>query len=422
MDSSRFDVCIVGGAGHVGTPLAVLLAHAGYRVLVHDLNRKAMDTMASGKLPYVEEGAEELLREALAAKRLGFSAEPSSIRDVPYVVLTIGTPVDEFQNPDLRIITRCIDALIPHMSDAQTLILRSTVFPGVTEHVQRYLAQRGKRPLIAFCPERVVQGFAIEEMRTLPQIVSGMTPEAEESASRLFTRIAPKLVPMVVMEAEFAKLFANAYRYIQFAAANQFYMMVEAAGLDYTRLLRGLKEDYPRCRDLPSPGFAGGPCLYKDTVQLAAFAKNQFGIGYAALQINEGLPAFVLSRLQARYDVSEKTVGLLGMAFKAESDDTRSSLSYKLKKLLQIVAKDVLTTDPFVTTDPELLPVEDVVARSDVLILCVPHKAFRQVSFGNKPVVDVWGFLDGRKSEAGTQPPATPASRTAPRMPAATRG
>ena len=419
MDSSKYDVCIVGGAGHVGIPLAVLLAHTGHRVLIHDLNRDSMATLASGRLPYIEEDAEELLREALASKRLGFSTEPSSIRDVPYVVLTIGTPVDEFQNPELRTITRCIDELLPHMSDAQTLILRSTVFPGVTEYVQRHLAQRGKQPLVAFCPERVVQGFAIREMRTLPQIVSGMTPDAEESAARLFARISPKLVPMVVMEAEFAKLFANAYRYIQFAAANQFYMMVEAAGLNYARMLRGLKEDYPRCRDLPSPGFAAGPCLYKDTVQLAAFSNNQFSLGYAALQVNEGLPAFVLSQMATAYDLSEMTVGLLGMAFKAESDDTRSSLSYKLKKMLQVSAKAVLTTDPFVTTDAELLPVEEVVARSDALILCVPHKAYRQVSFGSKPVVDVWGFLGGRKPGS---PPTPAASRTVSRMPAGTRG
>jgi UDP-N-acetyl-D-mannosaminuronic acid dehydrogenase len=118
------------------------------------------------------------------------------------------------------------------------------------------------------------------------------------------------------------------------------------------------------------------------------------------------------------------TVGLLGMAFKAESDDTRSSLSYKLKKMLQVSAKAVLTTDPFVTTDTELLPIDEVVARSDVLILCVPHKAFRQVDFAGKPVVDVWGYLDGRPPETVRPTPGGSLPRMVGRMPgkATTRG
>jgi UDP-N-acetyl-D-mannosaminuronic acid dehydrogenase len=244
---------------------------------------------------------------------------------------------------------------------------------------------------MAFCPERVVQGHSLNELQQLPQIVSGVTPEAEEAAARLFSTIAPSIVRMKPKEAEFAKLFSNAYRYIQFAAANQFYMMVEAAGLEYHRVLAGMKQDYPRLRDLPGPGLAAGPCLFKDTLQLAAYAHNQFGLGYSAIQVNEGLPTFLIGQLAKNYPLSKLTVGLLGMAFKSESDDVRASLSYKLKKLLRFEARDVLTTDPFVREDPDLLPLETVLARSDVLILCVPHNAYRGLTI-TKPVVDVWNF------------------------------
>lgn len=380
----------------MGAPLALVFAKHGFRTLIYDLNPAALEMLAKGRMPFVEEGGEELLREVLPTGRLTMSSNVADVARVPHVILTIGTPIDEFHNPMLRVVLECIDGLLPYLDDTQTLILRSTVFPGVTDHVHRYLAQHGKKPMVAFCPERVVQGHSLRELQTLPQIVSGTTPEAEAIAAKLFGTIAPKTVHMVPKEAEFAKLFSNAYRYIQFAATNQFFMMVEAAGLDYHRLLEGLKDDYPRARDLPTPGLSAGPCLHKDTLQLAAFANNQFGLGYAAMQVNEGLPQFLVSQLEERFPLGDMTVGLLGMAFKAESDDIRSSLSYKMKKLLRVPARHVLTTDPFVKNDPSLLPLDEVIARSDVLVVCVPHNVYKTLDLGDKPVVDIWNIYRKR--------------------------
>ena len=389
----QYHVAVVGGAGHVGAPLSITLAVAGIRTLVYDVNRAALDLMAKGRLGFTEEGGEELLAEAMSHGALGFATDPAGLEQVEYLIVTIGTPIDEFHNPDLNCVIRCIDQLLPHLRDGQTIILRSTVYPGVTDYLHKYLEQHGRRLLIAFCPERVVQGQAIRETRTLPQIISGTTPQAEAAAARLFTRIAPSLVFMRPAEAEFCKLVCNAYRYIQFAAANQFYMMAEAAGLDFFRILKGLKEDYPRMRDFPRPGLTAGPCLYKDTLQLVAFAPERFGLGPQAIQANEGVPAYILDQLSRRYRLNELRVGLLGMAFKAESDDRRSSLSYKLKKLLRVRAREVLTTDPHVHDDPELLPVEDVVSRSDLLILCTPHAVYADLDLMGKPVYDLWNFV-----------------------------
>src|SRR5439155_3340174 len=367
--TKQFEVVVVGGAGHVGAPLAILLANRGVRTLVHDINQASLATLAGGRLPFFEEDGEALLQKALAAGTIGFSPRPADVEGVPIIIVTIGTPVDEFHNPVLRVITDCIDSLVPYLSDQQTIILRSTVFPGVTEFLQQHLLHQGKRTRLAFCPERVVQGRAIHESVSLPQIVSGTTPEAEKVAVDLFSRFAPKVITLPPKEAEFAKLFCNAYRYIQFAAANQFYMMAESSGLDFDRLLAAIKLDYPRMRDLPGPGFAAGPCLFKDTLQLVAFAGQQFALGTEAININEGLPAFIVAQLRGKYALGEKTVGLLGMSFKPESDDTRASLSYKLKKLLRFHAREVLTTDPFVKDDPALVPLSTVIERSDVLIL-----------------------------------------------------
>jgi len=314
------------------------------------------------------------------------------------VVLTVGTPIDEFHNPVLRAITDCIDTLLPYISDNQTILLRSTVFPGVTSFLQRYLESRGKRPKVAFCPERIVQGHAVKEMTTLPQIVSGTTPEAEAEAAQLFSRIAPKIVRMQPMEAEFAKLFCNAYRYIQFAATNQFYMIAESASVSYARILEGMKQDYPRMRDLPGPGFAAGPCLMKDTMQLFAFSNSKFMLGHIAMITNEGLPDFLVEKLKVRYDLTRTRVGILGMAFKADIDDTRESLSYKLGKILRFYGAEVLCSDEFVR-NPDLVKKEQLISSCDVVVVAVPHSAYKDLAFPDGvEVIDLWDITANREA------------------------
>ena len=391
--SKTADVTVVGGAGHVGIPLVLAFAEAGLTVNVNDVNEKALATLRSGRLPFIEHGAAPLLAKALADDRLVFTSAPSAIGRSGPVIITIGTPVDEFLNPVQAEIQRCIDNLLPTLGGEQLLVLRSTVYPGTTDWLQDYLKRLGRKNRVAFCPERVVQGYGVKELREMPQIISGTTPEAEQEASNLFRQIAPELVIVRPIEAEFAKLFNNAYRYIEFAATNQFYMIAKSAGADYQAIMRAMKKNYPRAKSFPGPGFSAGPCLFKDTMQLAAYARNQFGLGHAAMQVNEGLALQLVEDLRRAYDISKMTVGLLGMEFKAEIDDTRASLSYKLKRALQMCAREVLTTDPFVTTDPAVLPLDQVVTRSDILILCTPHSAYAEADLRGKPVVDVWGFL-----------------------------
>ena len=389
------DVTVVGGAGHVGIPLVLALAEAGLRVNVNDLNQTSLNTLESGRLPFIESGAEEVLAKALAGKRLVFTNSSNRISTRGPVIITIGTPIDEFLNPVRRVVQDCIDAMLPRLADGQLLVLRSTVFPGTTDWLASYLKAQGRNLKVAFCPERVVQGFGLKELREMPQIVSGTTPQAERDAAALFERITPEVVLVRPIEAEFAKLFSNAYRYIEFAATNEFYLVAKSAGVDYQRVLKAMKHNYPRLKSMPRPGFAAGPCLVKDTMQLSAFARNQFGLGHAALLINEGLVLHVVEDLKRHYDLASMTVGLLGMAFKAESDDTRASLSYKFKKVLNGQARAIMTTDPFVTTDPDLMPLDAVIAQSDLMILCAPHAVYRNADFKGKPVFDVWGHLEG---------------------------
>jgi UDP-N-acetyl-D-mannosaminuronic acid dehydrogenase len=241
---------------------------------------------------------------------------------------------------------------------------------------------------VAFCPERIAEGKAMVELFSLPQLVSGRTPQSKARASQLFRHLTEEIVELTPEEAELAKLFTNTWRYIKFATANQLFMIANDFGLDYSKIREALTHEYPRAQDLPTAGLAAGPCLLKDTMQLAAFNNNQFTLGHSAMLINEGLPLYAVAKLEDRFDLREMTVGILGMAFKAESDDIRSSLSYRLKRILGFKAKRVLCTDPYVTVDPELVPLGQVLKSSDLLVIGAPHEAYREIHT-NLPVVDL---------------------------------
>ncbi len=386
------DVVIIGGCGHVGLPLALAFADRGARVAIYDVSETAVATVNSGRMPFAEPGAEEVLHRVLAAGLLEASADPAVVATAEHVVVVIGTPVDEHLNPDQTAIPRALDGCAGYLRDGQLLILRSTVFPGVTALVEKMVAGLGLAIEVAFCPERIAEGKAMTELFELPQIVSARTAAGTERASRLFGRLTGNLVVMSPEEAELAKLFTNTWRYIKFATANQLYMMANERGLDFERIRQGLAEDYPRAADLPAAGFAAGPCLFKDTMQLAAFNQNNFPLGHAAMAVNEGLPLYVVHRLEQRCDLASMTVGILGMAFKAGSDDIRSSLSYKLKRILEFKAGAVLCTDPYVTVDPGLLPLDEVITRSDLLVVGAPHPEYLGLVTG-KPAADIWGIL-----------------------------
>ena len=360
----------------------------------HVASGAAVTLVNGGGMPFDEPGAQEPLRAALAAGRLRASTDPAVTGRADTVVVVIGTPIDEHLNPDPHAIPRALGPATPHFRDGQLLILRSTVYPGVTRLVERSLADLGLDMDVAFCPERIAEGRAMTELFSLPQIVGARTAQATARASEFFRRLTDRIVLLPPEEAELAKLFTNAWRYVKFAASNQFYMIANGQGLDYERIRGALTEDYARAADLPRAGFAAGPCLLKDTMQLAAFNDNQFWLGHAAMLVNEGLPLYVVSQLERRFDLSAMTVGILGMAFKAGSDDTRSSLSYKLRRILAFRAREVLCTDPYVTSDPALLPLEKVLAVSDLLVLATPHPDYANLDTGT-PVADVWNLLGG---------------------------
>lgn len=393
METALRDVVVVGGCGHVGLPLGLALADRGMQVALYDIDQSAVDTVNRGELPFDEPGALGVLTRYIG-NRLVATTDPAALSAAEHVVVVIGTPVDEHLNPDPEAVPRAIETFAEHLRDGQLLVLRSTLYPGVTALVERLVERLGLDVDVAFCPERIAEGKAMVELYELPQLVSGRSDRALDRAEKLFRLLADDVVRLEPEEAELAKLFTNTWRYAKFAIANQLYMIANDFGLDFERVRSAIAHNYPRAADLPKAGFAAGPCLFKDTMQLAAFNNNNFVLGHSSMMINEGLPLYVVARLEQRFDLAAMTVGILGMAFKAESDDIRSSLSYKLRRILRFKAANVLCTDPYVRNDPGLLPLDDVLARADLLVIGTPHAAYGDLE-PTQPVVDIWGLLGG---------------------------
>jgi UDP-N-acetyl-D-mannosaminuronic acid dehydrogenase len=393
MTELDLDVVVLGGGGHVGLPLSLAFADAGWRVGIYDTNDETLRRLRDGAMPFLETGGEARLQALLPPGRLELSSDATMIGRTDRLIIVVGTPVDEFLGPSMTVFEQTVAQVSPYLRDGALIILRSTVYPGTTAYVAQHLAARGAKVDLAFCPERIAEGHALEELRSLPQIIGADDDRAAERATEVFRKLTSKTIRTSSKEAELAKLFTNTWRYMKFAVANQFFMISHEAGVDYGNVQRAIREDYPRAADLPGPGFAAGPCLFKDAMQLAAFTSDHFPMGQAAMQVNEGLPAYMVSALERRYgSLKDRRVGILGMAFKAESDDIRASLSFKLRKLLTWAGATVLCTDPYVV-DARMVPLDRVVAESEILILAAPHREYRGLQVGGRDVVDVWGAM-----------------------------
>jgi UDP-N-acetyl-D-mannosaminuronic acid dehydrogenase len=382
-------VAIIGGCGHAGLPLGIVLAEAAaHEVILVDIDRASVDQVNAGEMHFIEQGGEERLRKVLG-RSLKATADANSVREADYVVFVTGTPVDEHLNPRVNDLLNVVSEYSPYLHSRQTVILRSTVFPGTARLVWKYLHEHVPGISFAFCPERIAQGIAIAEISSLPQIIAAFSRESEEKAARFFQSFVAEVIRLTPEEAELTKLMANSWRYLHFAIANQFYMIAESAGIDFHRVFEALTYHYPRAREFPRPGFTAGPCLFKDTMQLSAFNNNQFFLGHAAMLVNEGLPNMVVTQLARKMGGLEgKKIGILGMAFKPDNDDIRDSLSYKLKKILELKMATVLDTDRF---QPSHARLKAVIDEADGLVLGVPHKEYLSIDLKGKPYVDPWG-------------------------------
>lgn len=391
--TKKYDLCIIGGCGHVGLPLGMAFADTNLNVVLYDINKSNVNQVNKAEMPFMEEGGAPLLKKVVKSKKLLASTDKNVISQSKVVVLVIGTPVDEYLNPKVLNIIEAIKQIEDQLDDSQLLVMRSTLYPGITDKVYEHLQAHGRQTKVAFCPERITEGRALEEFELLPQIVAGCTDEANQAAKELFQRITKEIIITKTTEAELAKLFTNTWRYINFAISNQFYMIANSHGLDFYKIYGAMTKDYPRLKAFSKAGFAAGPCLFKDTMQLSSFSGNNFFLGHSAMLVNEGLPDFIVDAMKEKYYLKHQTVAILGMAFKAENDDKRESLSFKLKKRLEFEAKEVLCHDPYLK-DSRFASMEEIKKKADIIIVAAPHKAYKSENWDDREVVDIWNFYE----------------------------
>ena len=390
MDKRTTSIAVIGGAGHVGLPLSLILAKSGFSITLVDSDIEKIEMLKRGEFPFLEEGGPELLQE-VKDRNMFFCSEHKHIVECDIIVLTVGTPVDEHLNPRLSPVFESIDQIKPFLRNGQIIVLRSTLFPGMSEKIHTLLREENIEVGVSFCPERIAQGRALTELEKIPQIISASDKKTLEIVRTLFSTITSSIIELSMTEAELAKLFSNAWRYIKFAVSNQFYMIADGKGLDFYKIRNAMMFDYERAADFPTAGFAAGPCLFKDTMQLASYNRQHFALGHASMMINETLPDFLVEQVKNEHSLEGVRVGIIGMAFKADNDDTRESLAYKLKKLLQYEGADVLCSDPYIKED-NFLSLEAVLDSCEIIFIGCPHAEYRKIKFKGQKIIDCWGL------------------------------
>lgn len=390
---SKVDICIIGGLGHVGLPLGIKFAEKNFKVCLFDKNKEHTKIVRNKKMPFIEYGSEKILSKVIENNNLYVSNKPDDISLAKYVFITIGTPIDEYQNPKTTDFLEVISDLKKYFNSNQIIIVRSSVFPNVCVQLLNILRKNNKQNWhLAYCPERIVQGYAIKELNKLPQIISGFDKISISESKKLFRKITNKIIVSSVKEAELSKLFCNSLRYIEFAIANQFYMISEDFGVSFDKVRQIMTYGYDRAKMLPSAGFSAGPCLLKDTMQLYSFNHNNFLLGQASMMVNEGIPNFIIKKIKQKYKIDGLSVGILGMSFKANIDDTRDSLSYKLKKNLLFNNAKVYCSDDFVN-DRTFISKNALIKKCKIIIIGTPHSSYKKLKIPkNKIIVDLWGI------------------------------
>jgi UDP-N-acetyl-D-mannosaminuronic acid dehydrogenase len=402
-------VAVIGAGGHVGLGLSLLLADVGHRVVGIDVNREGNAKLMAGEMPFYADGAAPVLQRVVEAGRFVIHDDHRAVAEAEIVIIIPGTPVDANLNPDLQALRSVITTIAPHLRPGQLLILRSTIAPGTTEAVKGMLDKLtgltvGRDLDLVVAPERVVQGQALHELPQLPQLIGAFDDAGYRRAEAFFlTFVQSRCHRLTPVEAELGKLMTNMARYVQFALANEYYLLASMHGANVFRIIDACNDDYPRL-NLPGPGpNVGGPCLYKDGWFLLDGLPFSDIIA-TAFRINDAMPAQIRRRLQAERNV--RKVAILGLAFKAGSDDTRNSLSLKMGHQLEMANLEVVRLDPHVPPHTDWSVLRGV----DAVILMTPHPEFADLptvmAHVGRPdclYADLWGLWPEmrHRSDAG---------------------
>ncbi len=394
------DVSIIG-LGRVGLPLALSFADRGLHVLGIDKDPARLESVGAGRMPFMENGTQELLDRVGTSGRLTLSSRVVDAAAADHIVVTLGTPSFSHIEIDMGDIRSALDDLLPVLRTGHSLILRSTVGPGTTQFVAAYLTKQrgfevGTEIFVAHAPERIAAGKFVEEISTLPCIIGGVGEESGERVGRLFGVFGAPIVQTTPAQAELAKIWTNILRYTEFALPNLLMMDCERHDANVFEVIDLINRDYPR-GGIASPGLTAGSCLRKDFV-FSEERSNAPGMLLAVSRVNESVPLFLIEGIRRRIGtLADKKVAVLGLAFKRDTDDERDSLAHKLVRMLERELADVAVHDPHVLEPTQSF--EEAILDADVVVVATNHsdysspealRAIMDSGRGDCLVVDPW--------------------------------
>ena len=393
------NVAIIGGCGRLGLNLALVAANKGHNVTAIDIDDERISEISQGNLPFIKAGAELYLEEALKNKKLSLSTEYDLIGSAEVIVVTIGTPVDSNLNPSLEPVAGAIFDLSEFLKKDQLIIFRNAIAPAVTNRIKTLIEDKtgfkiGKDIFLVFAPELAEENGNIHDLLKAAQPVGAYEENSFRKAQKFFDTITKGSITWVSPEeALLAKLMTNMVSYIQGACANEFYLIAQSFNANINQIIKATENALPS----PNPNNAG-PGMHKEgwsLVERVPFAD----LVTTAFKINEAMPAQIVKQLESYNKI--KKVAILGMTNKANYDDARSSLSYKLRKLLFYKDYDVVCYDPYL---PEFSD-SSVLQNSDAVILMTAHNEFanlekvnRLISNSNCVFLDINGFWQELKT------------------------
>lgn len=398
------NICIIG-MGFIGTTLAAVLAEAGFEVYGIEKDKEKLEKLKHAKPHFYENGLPEVLSEQLNKNLFLFDKIPDD-RKIDAFIIAVATPVDEqTKKPNLSYVKSAVDDMLPHFKEGQLVILRSTVPVGASRNVVLpMLQEKCKNIYLSFCPERTVEGKALEELKTLPQIVGGLDERSADISSQLFSQITPVIVRTSSLEsAEIIKLINNSYRDFNFAFANQIALICKNLNLDAKEVVEAANFGYKRSNVLNpgfvaggKAGFVGGVCLEKDPYILVDSSGLDGGFIKAARELNEGLVKHVFDRATEHLKtknipLEDAKIFISGFAFKGhpETDDTRGSPALQLLNFFKDSKVKNIYGHDFVVKNEELekigvspCAIEEAFKIADVLIFMNNHKKYADIIVG----------------------------------------
>ncbi|HET9074406.1 MAG TPA: nucleotide sugar dehydrogenase [Solirubrobacteraceae bacterium] len=366
------------GLGRVGLPLALSFAGQGIRTLGVDKDPAILASLAAGHMPFSESGTQELLERVQAAATLSVAEHVADAAEARDVILTIGTPSFSHIESDLSQVRSVVDDLLPHLRPGHGIHLRSTIAPGTTEFVAGYIAKRrglhvGSDIFVAHTPERIAAGKFLAEIGTLPCIIGGVGEASTDRAAEVFSVFGAPIVRTTPVEAELAKIWTNILRYATFALPNLLMMDCERYGANVFDVIELINRDYPR-GGMKLPGLTAGTCLRKDFA-FSEERSNAPGMLMAVSRVNESVPLFLVDGVKRRLgSLADRKVAVLGLTFKADTDDERDSLSFKLIRLLERELADVAVCDPHAPTPTQ--PIGEALQDAEAVIIATNHREF----------------------------------------------